>query len=110
MEYHNDYKNNFYNFVNNSLLNNSLCEDLSYYTFNVMNLNDIKVIEIFNYNFDFVYPTINNESNKLYELFSTYKKYYDENKIVRPTEYYNLHNQENYFYWIESCIKNKYER
>ena len=108
MEYHNDYKNNFYNFVNNSLLNNSLCDDLSYYTFNVMNLNDIKVIEIFNYNFDFVYPTINNESNKLYELFSTYKKYYDENKIVRPTEYYNLHNQENYFYWIESCIKNKY--
>ena len=51
MEYHNDYKNNFYNFVNNSLLNNSLCDDLSYYTFNVMNLNDIKVIEIFNYNF-----------------------------------------------------------
>ena len=41
MEYHNDSKNNFYNFVNNSLSNdnNSLSENLSNYTFNVMNLN-----------------------------------------------------------------------
>ena len=109
MEYHNDSKNNFYNFVNNSLIkdNNSLCDDLSNYTFNVMNLDELKVIEIFNYNFDFIYPNKNNQNNSLYELFSTYKKYYDDNKIVRPTEYYNLHNQENYFYWIESCINNK---
>ena len=106
-EYKSDSKNMYYYFIDNLLSNNSLCEDLSNYIMNIINLNEINVIEVFNYNFDFVYPNINNENNNLYDLFNSYKKYYNDNKIPILTKYYNLVNHENYFYWIESCIKNK---
>lgn len=106
-EYKSDSKNIFYNFINNLLYKDSLENELSNYTFNSINLNEIKVIDIFDYNFDFVYPNKNNENNNLYELFGTYKKYVDDNKIFKLGNFYNLNNHENYFYWIESCIKNK---
>jgi hypothetical protein len=106
-EYKSDSKNMYYYFIDNLLSNNSLCEDLSNYIMNVINLNEINVIQVFNYNFDFVYPNINNENNNLYNLFKSYKKYYNDNKTPILTQYYNLVNHENYFYWIESCIKNK---
>jgi hypothetical protein len=112
MEYRNDTKKLFYNIINNSLVDNSLtdnlfCENLSNYTVNTTNLIENKVINVSDYNFDFVYPNKNNENNSLYELFSNYKKYYDDNKIFKLSNFYNLLNHENYFYWIESCIKNK---
>ena len=76
---------------------NYLSKTIPYHRINIIHKNQ----------FDLDYLYTDDILNKKHDIFKQYKTYYENKKINKFTDYYNLDNHEKYYNWIEKAVNDR---